>query len=49
MLFALDTLIREGYGTVKLEVESKNGSAVGLYESCGFEKAAVYDYYEIVP
>jgi ribosomal protein S18 acetylase RimI-like enzyme len=49
MLFALDTLIREGYGTVKLEAESKNDNAVGLYESCGFKKATVYDYYEVIP
>lgn len=37
----------EGYTHFALDVETQNQNALGLYKSCGFQEANVYDYYEV--
>lgn len=47
-------IIKEGVGillsqqakSIKLQVESENENALGLYHSCGFEAVSTMDYYE---
>ena len=47
-------IIKEGVGillsqqakVIKLQVESENENALGLYRSCGFEAVSTMDYYE---
>jgi len=33
--------------TIKLDVQTENANALGLYKSCGFKQIAAYDYYSI--
>jgi ribosomal protein S18 acetylase RimI-like enzyme len=44
---AVDDLIDKGHTKIALEVESKNKNALTLYERCGFEVEAGYDYYKL--
>jgi ribosomal protein S18 acetylase RimI-like enzyme len=43
--------IREGQDTsqkaIMLDVETDNGRAINLYQSCGFQIRATYDYYKV--
>jgi ribosomal protein S18 acetylase RimI-like enzyme len=42
----LQRLVGKGISPVILEVAVKNERALSLYESCGFRRLTVYDYYE---
>lgn len=42
---ALNILKKKDVGNIFLEVATQNKSALGLYESCGFEEISVMDYY----
>ena len=37
-------LAAEGWGPVRIEVETRNRTALGLYRSCGFREVAGYAY-----
>lgn len=49
LLEAVELLLAEGNEDVAIEVATDNRGALGLYESCGFERAAAYAYHEVVP
>ena len=40
-------LAAEGWGSIRIEVESGNRNALGLYRSCGFREIAGYAYYAL--
>ena len=44
---AVDGLISRGRESVKIEVQTDNEGALGLYESAGFEKSVTYAYYRV--
>jgi ribosomal protein S18 acetylase RimI-like enzyme len=40
-------LAAEGWGSIRIEVESGNRNALGLYRSCGFREIAGYAYFAL--
>ena len=48
LLDAIDLLTRNGFASIAIEVETDNEHALGLYQSCGFQVSARYDYYDLV-
>ncbi len=44
---AVDGLIARGRERVKIEVQTDNEGALGLYESVGFEQSVTYAYYRV--
>ncbi|OQB24134.1 MAG: Acetyltransferase YpeA [Firmicutes bacterium ADurb.Bin182] len=48
LTYVMSMLISDGFSTIILEVETENENALYLYESCGFQRATVYDYYELM-
>lgn len=43
--YIIRQIYREGFQTITLEVETDNHNAIGLYQSCGFQVIATYDYF----
>jgi ribosomal protein S18 acetylase RimI-like enzyme len=37
----------EGWQHIRIEVETENVNALGLYRSCGFQEIAEYRYYAL--
>ncbi len=47
LLYTLSQLIAKGQGRIRIEVETTNVSAQGLYESSGFRRGRTYAYHRI--
>ena len=47
LMFAVNTLIKDGAEEVMLQVDSENPNAYNLYKSFGFVDTSVMDYYEM--
>jgi ribosomal protein S18 acetylase RimI-like enzyme len=47
LIKAIDTLRKDHFKDIKIQVEVKNEKALNLYRSCGFEVASIMDYYEL--
>jgi ribosomal protein S18 acetylase RimI-like enzyme len=44
---SIDALRAEGWQHIRIEVETENRAALGLYRSCGFREIAQFRYYEM--
>ena len=47
LLDTVELLTAEGLDRIRLEVETENSGALGLYESCGFRVQREYGYYRL--
>ena len=45
---AIDLLLAAGQEQITIEVATENANALGLYQSCGFDVIAKFDYYDLV-
>ena len=43
----IDMLLAEGRTQIRIEVETENRAALGLYEACGFRQKTAYRYHEL--
>ncbi|WP_134683817.1 GNAT family N-acetyltransferase [Brevibacillus migulae] len=41
----IELIRQEENGPIKLDVQTENAKALGLYKACGFQEIAAYDYY----
>jgi len=41
----IELIRKEKNGPIKLDVQTENSKALGLYKACGFKEVAAYDYY----
>ncbi|HZG17544.1 MAG TPA: GNAT family N-acetyltransferase [Candidatus Bathyarchaeia archaeon] len=41
----IELICKEENGPIKLDVQTENSKALGLYKACGFREIAAYDYY----
>ena len=48
LLETIDMLLAEGRRQIRIEVETENRGALGLYEACGFRRTTAYLYYAFV-
>ena len=46
---AIDLLRAAGQERITIEVATDNENALGLYQSCGFDVIAKFDYYDVTP
>jgi ribosomal protein S18 acetylase RimI-like enzyme len=44
---AIDQLLSAGQERISIEVATDNANALGLYQSCGFDVIAKFDYYDV--
>jgi ribosomal protein S18 acetylase RimI-like enzyme len=47
LLASVDLLTAKGFAQIRIEVETENSGALGLYESCGFRVQREYGYYRL--
>ena len=47
LLLAIEKLREAGAREIMLQVEAKNATALGLYQSCGFSETSTMDYFEM--
>ncbi|MEI7770162.1 MAG: GNAT family N-acetyltransferase [Chloroflexales bacterium] len=47
LMHSIGGMVASGQGRIRIEVETINASAQGLYESCGFRRDRTYAYYRL--
>jgi ribosomal protein S18 acetylase RimI-like enzyme len=48
LMGGIDRLLAENWGHIMIEVKTDNIIALSLYESCGFQRVATYEYYGLL-
>jgi ribosomal protein S18 acetylase RimI-like enzyme len=48
VLSSVQNLLSEGWEKIRIEVDTTNEAAYGLYRACGFRETRTYRYYELI-